>query len=181
MEGRNGERAICFLVYYFFLLQTTYFAIQFGGPAYFFSQFYITSLCPLGFTKDGKNYNFYDSKELQEASMPLILSSLRTQMPYPSSKSSLPFSLSLFLSFSLSLFDHPRFGASKKVAICLGTGKISTVLNTINRTHHFFDHILQVEHPRYIVQYKRARINEYPSSIFLYIFLEVIFDFKIDI
>eukprot|EP00026_Physarum_polycephalum_P010672 Phypoly_transcript_10842.p1 GENE.Phypoly_transcript_10842~~Phypoly_transcript_10842.p1 ORF type:complete len:361 (+),score=87.62 Phypoly_transcript_10842:132-1214(+) len=110
------------------------FITAYGGPAYFFSQFYITSLCPLGFTKDGANYNFYDSKELLDASMPFILSSLRTQLPC---------------------------GGTKKVAICLGTGKLATVLHNINETHKFFEHILEVEHPRYIVQYKRSQINEY--------------------
>ncbi|MBK7873114.1 MAG: DUF4918 family protein [Saprospiraceae bacterium] len=39
----------------------------FGGLEAFYKKFYITSLSPLGFTKDGKNYNYYDDRELQEA------------------------------------------------------------------------------------------------------------------
>ena len=54
-----------------------------------------------------------------------------------------------------------RFGASKKVAICLGTGKLLTFLRSLNKTHNFFKEIIHVEHPRYIVQYKRAEIDEY--------------------
>ena len=36
----------------------------FGGPQLFFENFYITSVCPLGFVRGGKNYNYYDSPEL---------------------------------------------------------------------------------------------------------------------
>ena len=34
----------------------------FGGAAKFYSQFYITAVSPLGFTKHGKNLNYYDDK-----------------------------------------------------------------------------------------------------------------------
>src|SRR5690606_289517 len=52
-----------------------------GGPEAFYGNFYIQSICPLGFTicnDKGKdvNYNYYDSRDLQEASMPFILDSI---------------------------------------------------------------------------------------------------------
>ena len=38
-----------------------------GGPESFYSRFLISSVCPLGFVKDGKNLNYYDEKELQDS------------------------------------------------------------------------------------------------------------------
>ncbi|MBC7981487.1 DUF4918 family protein, partial [Candidatus Parcubacteria bacterium] len=39
---------------------------QCGGVEHFYSKFYIASLSPLGFVKHGKNYNYYDDRELTE-------------------------------------------------------------------------------------------------------------------
>ena len=36
----------------------------FGGPSRFYGEFFIGSVCPLGFIKNGKNINYYDDKEL---------------------------------------------------------------------------------------------------------------------
>ena len=33
-----------------------------GGPEHFYSHFLISSVCPLGFVKEGKNLNYYDIK-----------------------------------------------------------------------------------------------------------------------
>jgi hypothetical protein len=38
----------------------------YGGPAVFYKRFFIGSVCPLGFVKNGKNINYYDDKELQQ-------------------------------------------------------------------------------------------------------------------
>ena len=40
---------------------------KFEGPNNFYDKFMITSLCPLGFTKNEKNYNYYDDKKLEIA------------------------------------------------------------------------------------------------------------------
>lgn len=106
----------------------------FDGLEAFYNQFYITSLCPLGFTKDGKNYNYYDDKELQNAVEPFIIESIRQQQ---------------------------KFHVSDKVAICMGQGKNAAYFQKINDQHHFFDHILVAPHPRWVMQYRRKRLAEF--------------------
>ena len=54
----------------------------FGGMADFYRQFYITSVSPLGFTRAGKNLNYYDDKTLQESIKPFVIDCLHTQFEF---------------------------------------------------------------------------------------------------
>ena len=105
-----------------------------GGPEAFFGTFYITSLSPLGFTKNGRNYNYYDDKVIQEAVTPYILDHLRTQL---------------------------ELGISERAAVCMGRGKNSTYFERINDAHGLFDTILTAPHARWVMQYRRRRLQEY--------------------
>jgi hypothetical protein len=44
----------------------------YGGVKEFYKQFFIGSVCPLGFVQHGKNLNYYDSKELLKTIEPLL-------------------------------------------------------------------------------------------------------------
>jgi len=55
---------------------------EMGGPDAFYQDFYITSACPLGFTKNGKNYNYYDDKKLEKAIRPRIIENFDTQLAF---------------------------------------------------------------------------------------------------
>ncbi len=107
---------------------------RFGGAKTFYGQFYISSLSPLGFTRLGRNYNFYDDAQLLTLSMPFIVSSMRAQL---------------------------RFGVRRDIAICLGTGKLYDVFTHINNAEGFFKQIIPVEHPRYVMQYRRKQQAEF--------------------
>ncbi len=104
-----------------------------GGPESFYRRFYITSVCPLGFTKDGKNLNYYDSKQLENALETYIAENLSVQQ---------------------------SFGA-KPVAFSLGMGKNIAYLNKINKRHGFFEEIRPLPHPRWIMQYRLKRLDEF--------------------
>lgn len=111
----------------------------FGGPEVFYSKIYINSVCPLGFTSTnskGKevNYNYYDNTELQKASLPFILKSLREQI---------------------------EIGMNRELCFCFGTGRNEAFLRKLNQEHGFFNRIIALEHPRFIVQYKSANRKEY--------------------
>jgi hypothetical protein len=58
----------------------------FGGVKVFYSRFHFTSVCPLGFTMDGKNLNYYDLPKLEQAVRPFIISSIREQLKFPINK-----------------------------------------------------------------------------------------------
>lgn len=110
-----------------------------GGPEAFYSQFYIQSVCPLGFTitnKQGRdvNYNYYDDKKLELSAMPFILENMRRQL---------------------------ELGIHKEIAFCFGTGKNFQFLKKLNEEHGFFKTIIPLEHPRYIMQYKSNYKQEY--------------------
>ncbi len=107
---------------------------EMGGPEQFFSQFYINSVFPLGFTKDGKNLNYYDIPALQKIAEPLSIASITTQL---------------------------EFGINREIAFCLGEGKNFKVLSKLNDQQGFFKKIIPLSHPRYIMQYKRKFVNEY--------------------
>lgn len=111
----------------------------YGGPERFYSNFYITSVCPLGFTQRGangreKNYNYYDRPDLIVAVMDFIIWNIREQI---------------------------TMGVSTEVCYCLGTGKNEKFLRTLNEKHRFFDRIVAMEHPRFIMQYRSASRDEY--------------------
>lgn len=105
-----------------------------GGPEAFFKDFYITSVCPLGFTKDGKNYNYYDDKKLEKAVLPHIIDNINTQL---------------------------AFGSRTDFAICLGEGKNYKFLKALNEKHGWFGEVIPLSHPRYVMQYKRKFLTEY--------------------
>ncbi len=105
-----------------------------GGPKSFYSKFYFSSISPLGFTKDGKNLNYYDDARLQKKLAPFILACLNTQL---------------------------QFGIDRNVAYCLGEGDNFKFLKQLNERHHFFDKIIPLAHPRFIMQYKSKSKADY--------------------
>jgi len=113
-----------------------------GGVNQFCRNFYITSICPLGFIKDGKNYNYYDSRALQEAVMPMILENLETQI---------------------------RFGASTTVAYSMGKGKNFKFLKALNDKYKLFESVVALPHPRWVMQYrlksKDTFVEEYVHAL----------------
>jgi len=107
---------------------------SFGGPEEFYSRFYITSVSPLGFLANGKNLNYYDRKDLQEGLSPFIIKTLKEQLD---------------------------FGISKETAFCLGEGKNFKFLKTLNQKQGFFKEVIPLSHPRFIMQYRFKKREEY--------------------
>jgi Domain of unknown function (DUF4918) len=104
----------------------------YGGVEEFYNKFYINSLCPLGFTtvdNNGKekNYNYYDSRELENTVSSFIVDNVKTQI---------------------------NLGVATNICFCFGTGKNETYLRKLNDKHHFFKEVIALEHPRFIMQYK---------------------------
>lgn len=115
---------------------------KYGGPEKFYSDFYISSVCPLGFKATGKNnkevnYNYYDSKKLTESVFDFIIESIAEQID---------------------------LGIKKDLCFCLGTGKNFSFLSALNDKYHFFNKIVPLEHPRYIMQYKSKQKQHYISK-----------------
>jgi hypothetical protein len=111
----------------------------YGGAKAFYQHFYINSLCPLGFTSlqpNGKeiNYNYYDSKALTEAVYDFIVWNVQQQIV-------------------LGMHTHTCF--------CFGTGKNEAFLRKLNDAFGFFDRIIALEHPRYIMQYKSKEKEQF--------------------
>ncbi|HMN90762.1 MAG TPA: DUF4918 family protein [Saprospiraceae bacterium] len=118
----------------------------YGGPAAFYRHFYITSLSPLGFLKDGLNCNYYDDKKLQTAVTPFIATSIATQL---------------------------AFGTSRKVALCMGQGQNAKYFQKINEQHGFFEEIIALPHPRWVMQYRRKQVATF-VDMYLHAFQQAI-------
>ncbi|MFT4023285.1 MAG: DUF4918 family protein [Flavihumibacter sp.] len=111
----------------------------FGGPAAFYGAVYINSPCPLGFVsqteKGGEvNYNYYDSAALQQMVKPFMVKSIRKLI---------------------------ALGMKTDTVYCMGAGKNEKALQALNREYKFFDRLVALEHPRFIMQYKRKFVSEY--------------------
>ena len=107
-----------------------------GGADVFYQQFYINSVCSLGFIVhkgNGKwvNYNYYDDKALYAAAKPFIVRTMKKQI---------------------------ALGLHTEECFCLGK-KNAEFFTAINNEYHFFDAITQLPHPRFIIQYKRKEIE----------------------
>lgn len=111
----------------------------FGGPARFYRKFYINSVCPLGFTRisdkgNEVNYNFYDDRELQDAVTPFIIDCIERQI---------------------------GFGTATDRCFCMGKGKNYRFLSALNKKRKWFDEVVPLDHPRFVVQYRSRRMSEY--------------------
>ena len=111
----------------------------YGGVYKFYSRYYINAVCPLGFTQingRGKavNYNYYDDKELTATVFDFMVKSLKTQI---------------------------SFGIKTNLCYCLGTGKNYKFLLELNNKENLFGEIIPLEHPRFIMQYRRKKLQDY--------------------
>lgn len=103
----------------------------YGGPEAFYRHFFIGSVCPLGFVKEGKNINYYDDRDLQKAVEPFIIESIEKQLSFP--------------------VDRSR-------CLCIGGEKNFNYLSGLNERFRWFREIVPLPHPRFIMQYRRKEI-----------------------
>lgn len=111
----------------------------FGGVEQFYNKFFISAVCPLGFTltnNKGKNinFNYYDNNKLIFDVKDFIIDSLAKQL---------------------------EFGIRRETCFCLGTGKNYKFLFQLNKDLKVFDKIVPLEHPRFIMQYKTKQKDIY--------------------
>lgn len=109
------------------------FISKYGGAAKFYSKYFLSALYPLALIRDGKNYNFYDDKKIFKLLKPAIVNSIKT---------------------------HLEFGCRDDTVICLGR-KNYFYLDEINKKNKFFKNIKVLDHPRYIMQYRRKLLRRY--------------------
>lgn len=108
----------------------------YGGAEKFYFDFLITALSPLGFTKNGINLNYYDDKQLLTNSETFIIECIREQQ---------------------------RSIYSSEVSVCLGEGTNFKIFKRLNEKYRFFKEIIPLPHPRWIMQYRRKKVDEFVS------------------
>jgi hypothetical protein len=107
---------------------------ELGGPAAFYQDFYLGSLYPLVLLRHGKNYNYYDSPALQRALEPDIRTSLQRQ--------------------------GEELGLVRTAAVCLGR-RNGLLFEKLNKELGLFTRIHILDHPRYLMQYKRRELPQH--------------------
>lgn len=115
---------------------------EYGGVKKFYANWFIGSVCPLGFIKNGKNINYYDDKKLMEAVTPFIVDCINKQV---------------------------AIGFNTEKCLCIGGEKNFKFLSGLNNEHKWFEEIVPLPHPRFILQYRRKQkdqfIHQYLSAL----------------
>ena len=114
----------------------------YGGVKKFYRNWFIGSVCPLGFIKNGKNINYYDDRKLLEAVTPFINQCIEQQL---------------------------ALGFRKEKCICIGGEKNFKFLKKLNEERRWFGEIIPLPHPRFILQYRRRQkemfIHQYLTAL----------------
>ncbi len=103
-----------------------------GGAAEFYRHFFLGSVYPLVLLNQGLNHNYYDSPALLKALWPDLQGSLRQQVA--------------------------GFGLRRDVAVSLGK-RNGEFLQWLNKELGLFDRIVVLDHPRYLMQYRRRDLD----------------------
>jgi len=106
----------------------------YGDAQIFYKQFYFSAMSPLGFTKNGKNLNYYDDKALLQLIQPFVIDCMQQQI---------------------------AFGLKTDVCFCIGEGENLKYLRKLNDEHAWFNKIETLPHPRFIMQYKLKHKQEF--------------------
>ena len=112
----------------------------YGGVEKFYANYFITSVSPLGFLKNGLNLNYYDDKKLQTVATPFIIDSIQKQI---------------------------SLGFKTDFCICIGGDKNLKFFSALNQEYEFFDEIVPLPHPRFIMQYRRKQKENYIQQYLL--------------
>jgi hypothetical protein len=107
---------------------------NYGGLRKFYSKYFFNSVSPLGFTMNSKNMNYYDTPALIKSLQKYIVQSLNQVLD---------------------------LGVNREKAFCLGEGDNFKYLSKVNEKEKFFKEIVPLAHPRFIMQYRRKRVQEY--------------------
>jgi hypothetical protein len=105
-----------------------------GGPARFYERLFMSAVCPLGFTHKGINMNYYDDKRLEKAVTPFIVDSIE---------------------------KHLQFSVRREHVVVLGRGKNAAYFTRLNDEHRWFGEVHTLDHPRFIMQYRRKKLDSY--------------------
>lgn len=106
----------------------------YGGTNRFYSKYLLSAVSPLGFTRDGKNINYYDDRKLEA-----IIS---------------PFARACISRLAAT-------GIESRRCISIGEGKNAAFLKRLNDEQQWFKEITALPHPRFIMQYKRKQLDRY--------------------
>ena len=107
---------------------------EYGGVKKFYTNWFIGSVCPLGFVKNGKNINYYDDKKLMAAVTTFIIDCIHKQI---------------------------AIGFSTDKCLCIGGEKNFKFLSGLNNEHKWFGEIVPLPHPRFILQYRRKQKDQF--------------------
>lgn len=106
----------------------------YGGPEKFYNDFFIGAVSPLGYVQNGVNMNYYDSKKLLNSLEPFIQGSIT---------------------------DLLSLGFKTDTCFCIGEDKNFRFLSRLNAQRGFFNRIIPLPHPRFIMQYRRKMKEQY--------------------
>ncbi|UOR06694.1 DUF4918 family protein [Hymenobacter aerilatus] len=104
-----------------------------GGPQVFYEHFFLGSLYPLVLLKNELNYNFYDSPAVTRVLWPDIQQSVQQMTT--------------------------EVGLARHAAVCLGR-RNGQYFQRLNEELQLFDTLHILDHPRYLMQYKRRALAE---------------------
>ena len=110
-----------------------------GNIKKFYSTFYMTFVCPVGIEKRSDkgrlmNVNYYENRKLLLSLQTTIIESLKMQLD---------------------------FGIDNSICYCIGSGENYKYLTRLNSEFRFFERIIPLEHPRFIMQYNSNEIEFY--------------------
>ena len=124
---------------------------RYGGVKKFYAGWFIGAVCPLGFIASPnplqrrvkeKNVNYYDDKKLMAAVRPFIIKTMEKQL---------------------------TMGFNTDYCICVGGEKNFRFLSVLNDQYRWFERIIPLPHPRFILQYRRKQkenyIHQYLSAL----------------
>lgn len=106
----------------------------YGGPSAFYGTFYFSAISPLGFVKNDRNLNYYDIPDWKKLFESYAVGCIREQLKFP---------------------------VRSDVVYCIGQGQNLKFLTYLNEKYGFFGAIKTVPHPRWVMQYRLKRKDEF--------------------
>lgn len=108
--------------------------MAYGGPEKFYSKYYISGVSPLGYLREGINLNYYDIKGFKPMFETYVVEQIQAQL---------------------------KFNIDQSVAYSIGKGQNIKYLKFINDKYGFFGKVLPLSHPRWVMQYRLKRKDEF--------------------